>query len=96
MAIGDLDDGTRFGLPPIGLPQAGLDTPGSDTQRRQLPGAPTRGSVFAWLSPTQPALLVDGPGAGANYTINLRLPCHRQSPFRREEERLRAPPDRTT
>lgn len=72
MGIGDLNDGSRFGLPPIGLPTTGLDASRQDTERHAFPSLATKGSVFAWdLSNT---ILADRVGTAANYTdtINLR------------------------
>lgn len=72
MAIGDLDDGTRFGLPAIGLPQSHLDTPGSDTQRRAFPGLATKSSVFAWTPDHLPLFDSGLVAPNFTYTINLR------------------------
>jgi hypothetical protein len=73
VAIGDLDSGARFGLPPIGLSQATLETGASDTQRRQMPGLATKNSVFDWLGPAS-GLLISNTGVTGtiNDTINIR------------------------
>lgn len=72
MAIGDLNDGSRFGLPPIGLPQSNLGTQGSDTERRAFPGLATKSSVFAWRSDTPPVHFQASVAAGFTTVIDLR------------------------
>ena len=50
-----------------------MQTERSDTQRRQMPGLATKGSVFAWNS-AQPVLLSRAAGAGliSDEVVNLR------------------------